>query len=137
MRLQRIEYGPTTLALSLPARSWTPAIVGIGAGMEWSAAGVPSAWATRRDRTLEVVQRITEAEWPTVRAWLEYAQMGGVFAWYPDASKPGAHVCYLVAPAIDEEVRPTETDFGGVWEITFTIRRTDGGPIDEEFYGNE
>lgn len=137
MRTSKITYGSTTLTFALPARSWMPRTAGVGAGVEWSAAGVPASWATRRARTLEIVQRVTEGEWPQVRAWIEHAQEGGTFVWFPDASDSTSHTCYLVGPAIDEEVKPTPTDFGGVWEITFTIRRTDGAAIDEPFYDDE
>src|SRR5690606_28375521 len=119
----------------LPARDWQPGTMGVGAGLEFSAAGVPSAWVTRRDRTLRVTQRFTEDQWPDVRAWLEHAQAGGTFSWFPDSTGGTSYTCYLVAPTPDEDVRPARMDYFGGMEITYTIRRTDGQAIDEEFYG--
>jgi len=137
MRLQQITYGvgPTTLAFTLPARIWTPATQGVGAGIEFSAAGTPAAWVTRREYTLTVTQRLVESEWPAVRAWLEHAQGGGTFAWFPDADEATSHTCYLVRPTIEEDVRPARTEYFSGMEITFTIRRTDGAAIDEVFFG--
>lgn len=136
MRRQRITYGagPAVLTFALPARDWTPGTVGIGGGLEFSAAGVPSSWVTRRERTLTIIQRLLETEWPAVRAWLEYAQGGGTFVWYPDAVGATWHTCYLVSPGPEEEVRPLRTEHFGAMELTFTIRRTDGAPIDEKFF---
>lgn len=136
MRTQLITYGsgPTSLTFTLPARTWVPGTVGVGAGMETSAAGVPSAWITRRDRTLTITQRFTEDEWPDVRAWLEHAQNGGTFVWWPDSSGGTSHTCYLVSPTPDEEVVPQRTEYFGGMEITFKIRRTDGAAIDEVFF---
>lgn len=134
-RLQKIVYDGTTLAFTLPCRPWVPGSVGVGAGVEWAAAGVPAAWVTRRDRTLTMVQRITEAEWAPFRAFLDWAQEGGTFAWYPDASSGTNHTCYLLSPTIDEDVRPQHGDFPGDLETPpFTIRRTDGAAIDVAFF---
>lgn len=135
MRIPKIVYNATTLTFTLPARAWVPGTVGVGAGIAWSAAGVPSAWVTRRDRTLSLTQRITESEWPTFRAFLDWAQAGGSFDWYPDASLSTKYTCYLTAPAINEDVRPVAGEFPGDLEVSYTIRRASGAAIDEEFYG--
>lgn len=135
MRLQKLIYNATTLAFSLPPRPWAPGTVGVGAGIARSAAGVPAAWVTRRDRTLSLTQRITEVEWPSFRAFLDWAQLGGVFDWYPDASLSTKHTCYLVSPEITENVQPVRATFDGDMEVSFVIRRTDGAAIDVQFYG--
>lgn len=134
MRTQKVVYGATTLALAWPVRPWTPGTVAVGAGREESAAGVPSAWVTRRDRTLLVTLRFPEEAWPDVRAWIEYAQGGGTFSWYPDAALTTHHTCYLIAPAVDEHVRPTRAEDPGEMELVVEIRRTDGAAMDEEYF---
>lgn len=134
MRLQRVTYGATSLTFGLPARPWTPGTRGVGAGAETSAAGIPSTWVTRRERTLQIVQRFTEGQWPAVRAFLDHAQVGGTFAWFPDSTVGTSHTCYLVSPTIDEDVRPTRGEYFGSMEILLTIRRTDGAAIDEGYF---
>ena len=132
----KIVYDGNTLTFSQPCRAWTPGSMGIGAGVEWSAADVPSAWVTKRRRTLTLVQRITEAEWPDVRDFLDWAQAGGSFQWYPDSGSGTNHTCYLLAPTIDEDVRPVHSDaYGGDMETPpLTIMRTDGAAIDVSFF---
>lgn len=127
----RIVYNSTTLDASLairPLRHGLP--VGVGAGMEVSAAGVPSAWVTRWERPLTVVQRITESEWPAFRAWYEWGMVGGSFTWALD---PGdtANTCYLVAPSITDGGEVPHLEFPGDLELTYTIRRADGVAIAE------
>ena len=136
LRLQKITFGagPTSLTFSVPARPWVPGTVGVGAGIEWSAAGVPAAWITRRDRTLTITQRFTEDQWPAVLAWLEDAQQGNAFSWFPDSTAGTSHTCYLVSPTIDEDVRPQRGEYFGEMSLTYTIRRTDGALIDEDFF---
>lgn len=135
LRLQKIVYNSITLSFTLPCRAWIPGSVGVGAGIEWSAADVPAAWVTKRRRSLRIAQRITEAEWVTYRAFLDWAQVGGSFDWYPDATSGTNHTCYLLAPTIDEEVRPTRSEtFDGDMEVAFTIMRTDGAAIDTAFF---
>lgn len=134
MKTEKVIYNSITLAFKLPARPWVPGTVGVGAGIDWSAAGVPSAWVTRRDRTLQINQRLLESEWPAFRAFLEWAQSGGTFAWHPDATAGTSYTCYLLSPTIDEEVRPQRGQYFGEMEVSFTIRRTDGAAIDEVYY---
>lgn len=136
MRLQKVTYGagPTALTFDLPARPWVPGTVGIGAGREESASGIPSVWYTRRDRSLHILQRFTESQWSSVRAFLDHAQAGGSFAWFPDSADATSYTCYLVAPRIDEDVRPTRGEYFGSMELLLTIRRTDGGAIDEVYF---
>lgn len=134
MRFPKIVYNSITLTFSLAAQPWLPATRGVGAGVESGASGVPSAWKTRREYALEIVQRITEAEWPGYLAFLEWAQDGNAFAWYPDAGAGTSHTCYLVSPTIDEYVRPDRDTYPGDMVVKFTIRRTDGALIDEDFF---
>lgn len=134
MRLQRFVHNSITLIPALPARVWTPGKQGVGAGMERSASGVPSAWATRWDRTLEIVVRLMESEWPAFEALLDWAQAGNSFAWRPDTAAGTSYTCYLLSPSPDELVRPTRGDFPGTLEITIVIARTDGAAIDEDFF---
>lgn len=135
MRVPRFDWDASTLTLSIPAKPWTPGTQGIGAGREESAAGVPSAWITRRDYTMGVELVFTEAEWPSVRAMIEHGQEGGVITWYPDAAVPAtSYACILVAPAIDEDVRPARGEYFGTLVLSITLRRTTGAAMDPVFY---
>lgn len=130
----RIVWNATTLDATLSARPFRHGLPqGIGAGIEHSASGLPSVWVTRWERRLTVVQRITEAEWPAFRAWLEWAMAGGTFTW-ASASGGTAHTCYLVSPDITTGGDLTQLPYPGDQELTYTIRRTDGAAIDEVSY---
>lgn len=124
----------STLALTIPTRSWSPGTMGVGAGSEESAAGVPSAWITRRDYTLRVPLRFTESEWPAVRAWIEDAQGGSTFDFYADAAAAAYHTCYLIDPKIDAAVEPTRGEHFGTFDLPVLIRTTAGTPIEPAYF---
>lgn len=134
MRVPRITYASTTLLFTIPNRVWTPGTQGIGAGSEESAAGIPAAWITRRDYTLRVPLRFTEAEWPAVRAWLAYAQAGGSFTFFPNAATGTSYTCYLVEPRIDERVEPAPGEHWGTLELAVVIRTTAGTAIEPAYF---
>lgn len=131
MLYPRITYDAVTIDATLAARPLRHGLPrGVGAGVEVSAAGIPSAWVTRWERPLTVAQRITASEWPTFRTWLEYAMMGGSFGWAKSAAGT-VHTCYLVAPSITDGGDLTELEYPGDHELTYTIRRADGAAIAE------
>lgn len=131
MLFPRITYLAVTIDATLAARPLRQGLPrGVGAGIEVSAAGVPSAWVTRWERPLTVVQRITAAEWPTYRAWLEYAMQGGSFGWAKGPAT-AVHTCYLVSPSITDGGDLAELEYPGDHEFTYTIRRADGAAIAE------
>lgn len=134
--IPKVVYaGGTVLLFSLPQRAWTPGSTVVG-GTDTSAAGVPETFVVRRDRTLDVRLRFREAEWPAVRAWLEWAQdTAGAFDWYPDRDLATGHTCYLASPPAGEEIRPERSEsFRGHWEIALRLRTADGSPIEPSFY---
>lgn len=106
----------------------------VGAGREESAAGVPSAWVTRREYPFRIPLRFTEAEWPAVRAMIEYGQDGGVVTVFPDQANATSYACYLIAPLFDSPVRPTRGEHFGTLELTVEFRRTTAAAIDEAYY---
>lgn len=134
MRVQKIVYNAITITFTIPCRPWTHGTVGIGAGMKTAASGVVAGWVTRSDRTLRIRQRLRETEWAAFRAFLDWAQVGGTFAWYPDAAAGTNYTCYLVKPEPNEHVEPVRGEFPGELEVEFMIRRTNGAPIDEVYW---
>ena len=90
---------------------------------------------TRRDRLLTVPLRFTEAEWPSVRAWLVWAMdTGGSFDFYPDQDVATHYAVYLVSPQISDEVAPARGEYVGDLELTVKIRTTAGGAIEPAYY---
>jgi hypothetical protein len=130
----KFVYGATTLTLTHPVRPWTAGTQGMGAGIEWSAAGIPSVWETRREHTRDIPLRFTEAEWPGVRAMLLHGMGGGAITYYPDQALATSHACYLLAPEIGDAVRPARGEYVGMLELTITLRRTDGAAMDGVYY---
>lgn len=135
MKRLRIAYGSQDFTLSRPYGRTRRGLQGIGAGRMESAAGVPAGWVTRWDRTLALPLRITESEWPQVRAWLEYAMPGGAFSVYLDSRLASSLMCYLVSPSVDELTEGDLEEYPGDEVLQVRIRRVDGQPIDEAFYG--
>lgn len=129
MFFPRIVYSSTTVDASLAARPVRHGIPrNIGGGIEWTESGVPASWPGRWERPLTVIQRITEAEWPSFRSWLEFAMLGGSFTW---ATNPAttANTCYLVSPILDAGGDVDHLEYPGDMEFTYTIRRADGAAI--------
>lgn len=127
----RLQDGTATVNLSLPQRPWSPISRGIG-GRDVAASGIPEAFEIRRERRVRVVLRVTEAEWPAVRALLERAQQGASFTWRFDQDEAGTqHTVYLDEPEMGEEIEPVRDDaFPTVYELALVLRTTAGTAIE-------
>ncbi|MDQ3273626.1 MAG: hypothetical protein M3Q39_00990 [Actinomycetota bacterium] len=132
----KIVYNAVALLFTFPARPWGSGSVGIGAGKEESAAGVPSVWVTRREYPLRVPLRFYESEWPAVRAWLVWAMDGGgSFSFYPDQADATVYTCYLKSPGPADEIQPVRGEYPGMMELEVVLRRTTSAAVDFVFYG--
>lgn len=134
MKLQKYVYNAITLIPVIMAGPWLPGIQGVGAGIAFGASGIPAAWETRKDRTLLIPLRFEESQWPAVRAFLEWAQLGGTFQFYPDNALGTNYVCYLLSPTIDQELRPErDPAYASGMRISIVIRRTDGVALEPSY----
>ena len=118
--------------LDTPCYAWIPGSEGVG-GREFSAGRVPASYEVRRDHTLRLTLRFTEAEWTAIRTMLEHGGRGTLITVYLDGtSRP----CYLLLPALGERVEPRRADFPGLYEIdTEWVDNSDVGWDAVLFYG--
>jgi hypothetical protein len=125
MRRSRFVFGDSDLTLSLSVKAWEPDAPTVG-GRAVSGAGVPASFIVRRDHTLDVTLRVTEAEWDEVESLIAYGQASLPITWYPDADGNTSYQVYLESPAPGESVKPTRTDFPRVFERALTLRAVTG-----------
>lgn len=131
----RFVYGATTVNLSLPMLPPTPADFSDG-GMEFSAAGVPSGYTVRNHSELEIVLRVTEAEYPTIRTMIRALQNGLSFTFRPDQGVAGEqYTCYLVAPVAGDRIEARRSDEPSVYEVPMTLR-TATGAFDVRYFAD-
>lgn len=131
--------GPTVFRFALPMTPFRSTLGGLG-GVRFTATGAQGAWkATDRSR-LGFSLRFTAAEWPSVRAWLAWAQTGAAFTWTPDPDNlPGiSHSVYLDGPQAGSRVDPfPDPDYPRVRLLPVLIRRTDGADFDLPYFPTE
>lgn len=81
---QRFIFGDgEELILALPRTPIDYASVVVGGDIE-SDSGRRTAFVVRRDELWTCALRFYEHEWPDVQAFLDFAQTGAPFTWYPD-----------------------------------------------------
>jgi hypothetical protein len=134
----RFSYGasPTTFRLPLPVTRWRPILGGLG-GARWTAEGALGAWRQTDRSRLAFAIRYTAAEWPSVRAWLAWAQTGAPFDWEPDPdNEPGISLeVYLDAPQAGARIDPIEdAGFPRVRLLPILIRRVDGADFALDYF---
>lgn len=131
----RIVYNGITINLTVPQEPWTPAALVVG-GSDKSAAGVPESFVVRTEELCEVKLRFTEAELPSVMAWLKWAQKNsGSFTYRFDKNDIATeYTCYLESPAINAEIKPSRAEFKRHFGITLKLRTTTGVVFDERIY---
>lgn len=113
--------------LSRPPRPWRSGSRGIG-GREFSAARVPSSYEIRRDRTLRLPLRVTEAEWPMLLKTLEH---GGRDTVITITTGGVSRTCYLLEPQLSMDgggIEASHSEFPGDMEIeTLWVDTVDTG----------
>lgn len=128
-RRSRFVYATASaFAATLPARPWTPVDNTVG-GSRTAASGVPASYIVRRDGLLELTLRIEEAEWAAFLALIVFGQSAAAFVWFPDAEEATSFTVYLDSPAAGEKWKPTRDTYARVFEVTITLRSTDGTPL--------
>lgn len=139
MNRPRIAYGagPTVLLLTLPCSRWDPEDRPIG-GIDETASGVPVGYLIRTEPLLHLTLRFTEAEWPSIVAWIRAVITGAAFTFRLDQNDALTEATYyLEAPSLKGgDVRPTRNaSFPLVYELAITLRRTTDTVLDFRFGG--
>lgn len=122
----RFSYGSgSNLVLRLPTTAYDYAIGNIGGDIE-SDAGLRTAFFVRRDELLTFDLRFFESEWTAVQAFLNFAQTGEAFTWYPDALDTTiSKIVRLVSPVVGTTyaARP-HPEYPKVQLLTLTVVRS-------------
>jgi hypothetical protein len=131
----KLACGPYTWTSTLPQRPFVPGRHALG-GEDESWAGVPEKWVDRKDRLLTLRPRFTEDEWPELADVVEHAQTtGAALAVWPDAAAAGtSYETYLIAPKMNEKLRPEPSQPDGYFEIGLEVRTTDGSAIEPVYF---
>ena len=115
------EYGAASTQLTYPMQPFTMGARTEGR-LQYTANGVPGANVRLRKYLINVTLRFTEEEWPSIIAWLAFAQYGDAFAWTPDSPNANAQtfLCTLESPRMADIVTPSR-DPALVWLMTLPI----------------
>ena len=129
----------SALTLALPQRPWTPGTRGVGSARTISN-GSAEAFKLRRDELFRQRIRFWEDEWPGVRRMISDLQDNAVVCnVYPDQDSFDHYECYLIGPAMGEDVYPDrgdEGELGGqIFEIDLVWRTTNETVVTTEYYG--
>jgi hypothetical protein len=123
---QRFRYTDSTGAVdwttTVAGRQWRVGVA-LVAGIEFSAARVPSSWLHRTDHTLRQTVRAWETERTALLRMLRHAMLGGLVDVFPDAEESLFRPCYLLSPRLEESGVPVEPEpgpFEHVLEIGLT-----------------
>lgn len=127
-----------TILFGFPMRPWEPESLGAG-GFRVSSALVPESYRVNRMRPNHYTIRHFETEWPSVEAWLSWAQdnMGTPFAFWLDQDKPTTNYsCYLVEPALGQPIRPRRGvgQYLGAFETEVSVRSVTGALMHHEVW---
>lgn len=137
----RFEWGPAgdreAIRLRWPVGLWRDQAAGIGGGRH-AADGTLGAWLQAERDRLSVPVRFDAAEWPAIRALLEWAQTGAAFTWSPDPDADPAIAAVEVlldAPRAGEAVDPLpDVQYPKLRTLTLLLRRADGLRFDLEYF---
>lgn len=94
-------YGPgdTELAFTLPITPWARSLRAVGGDIE-AESGNRTGFVVRRDELLTFDLRFHEDEWPPIQDWMDFAQTGASFIWFPDSNDLSlSYTVALDAPA--------------------------------------
>lgn len=134
--IPKVTYNSgTVLTLSIPQRLWRPRSYGEG-GHDISAAGIPESFKKRRDQLVRVLLRFTEAEWPSVLTWLEWAQDNSAsFSFQFDKDDAlTSYTVYLHSPVMGEDIEPQRGEAAGTYDLEVVLRSTNGTRFDVRLF---
>lgn len=122
--------GPTTLDLEQRLASWGPVRATEGE-RNVSAAGIPTSYRIRKDNVARVTIVFSDAEWPAVDTFLDWATgPNRPFTFYFDQTDgTTAYTVWLDSPEEGQRVVPRQAPTGEHWELELEIRRTTPGVI--------
>lgn len=131
---QYTDEDPVDVAFMLPIGLWRHTLKQTGGDIE-SDAAFPAAYIVRRDYQLSIPLRFYEGEWSTVRAMIEFGQLGGIIKWFPDLDSEESFEVYLDDPSLGDDIVPQVDDsYPRALTIALVIRRVDGLPWDLEYF---
>jgi len=120
--------GPTTLDLSQRLDDWAP-LSSTEGERNVAASGIPTSYLIRTDHGASVTIVFSDAEWPSLWAFLEWA-MGPnrSFLFYFDQTDgTTGYTVYLDRPEAGDRVLPRRMPTGEHWALDLEIRRVTGG----------
>lgn len=127
-RRGRFVFGTEDWTTEYSVRPWDPARGGVG-GSRTAASGVPASYTVRKDELLELTLRVTEAEYATLDALIDFGQTSESFLFYPEADENEPVEVYLEAPLAAERWKPTRLgEFPRVFEAAIVLRGADTTP---------
>lgn len=107
--IPRFIYGDSELQLTYPVTRWDVGARTVGSVAK-TVTGIPGPVLQLRKYTLTTSLRFTEEQWPSVSAWIQFAQTGQSFFWYPqdiDTDTPEFFEVILTSPRLSDPVKPT------------------------------
>lgn len=122
-RLTRLVTGSHDMILQYPPGVWRLNVNTVGGELE-SDAHVFASYTVRRDPSLTVPFRVTEAEWPEFRELVMESQLEN-FAWYPDSESAGILVA-LDMPISRLLTPQRDPVLPWIFLIELTIRKASG-----------
>lgn len=126
----RFVYGTTVLTMSLPSTLIDPSVGNVGGDIE-ADSGVRTAFFVRRDDLFTFTLRIWETEWPSVQLFVNFAQTGQPFVWYPDIvyDPTRYYIVRLKEPTIGKVYYASPLDeYPAVLLLTLTVVRAVNAP---------
>ena len=106
--IPRFVYGDNELELTYPVTRWNVGARTVGT-VQKTVLGIPGPVLRLERYTLATSLRFTEDEWTSVSAWIQFAQTGQSFLWYPkdiDEATPSFFEVVLASPRLTDPVRP-------------------------------
>lgn len=124
--IPRFDFGDDSIELTYPVTRWRPGARTEGMWLD-SIVGIPGPSLRLRKYLLDLVLRFREDEWELVKAFMEYAQTGESFRWFPrayDDAVPESLTVFLEEPRVDRGIVPAR-DSTIIWMFTqpLTISR--------------
>lgn len=127
---------PGQVELGIPQRPWDLGGTGVG-GHAISTAGIDESFTLREDAEITMRLRMLEHEFYNEfrPMWLVWCRQAQTFTVRLDANDPlTEYTMRLVAPWLEEGLRPSRHTFDGVLELDLTLCTADSAPILHAYY---